>query len=104
MTGRAKRIYFVLRNRDKASQEERAMILKTAEEILTMKQWLVFQMKVKGLRNRDIAKKCREATIAEHWITAVEKVAESCKYMIPVLKLSARKGRAGFLEEEWESL
>lgn len=57
MTGRAKRIYFLLKNKSKENETERAMILKTAEEILTLKQWLVFRMKINGERNKEIAKK-----------------------------------------------
>ena len=99
MTGRAKRIYFLLKNKSKENETERAMILKTAEEILTLKQWLVFRMK--------IAKKCgvSEATISEHWVTGLEKVSESCKYMLPVLRFSAEKSEGGrFLCEEWNAL
>ena len=50
MTGRAKRIYFLLKNKSKENETERAMILKTAEEILTLKQWLVFRMKINEIR------------------------------------------------------
>ena len=57
MTGRAKRIYFLLKNKSKENETERAMILKTAEEILTLKQWLVFRMKINGERNKEFAKK-----------------------------------------------
>ena len=53
MTGRAKRIYFLLKNKSKENETERAMILKTAEEILTLKQWLVFRMKINGERNKE---------------------------------------------------
>lgn len=96
MTGRAKRIYFLLKNKSKENETERAMILKTAEEILTLKQWLVFRMKINGERNKEIAKKCgvSEATISEHWVTGLEKVSESCKYMLPVLRFSEEKARA----------
>lgn len=107
MTGRAKKIYFILKSRSTEQQEERAMILKTAEEILTLKQWLVFRMKINGERNKEIAKKCgvSEATISEHWVTGLEKVSESCKYMLPVLKFSAEKTTGeGFLQEEWNAL
>jgi DNA-binding NarL/FixJ family response regulator len=107
MTGRAKRIYFLLKNKSKENETERAMILKTAEEILTLKQWLGFRMKINGERNKEIAKKCgvSEATISEHWVTGLEKVSESCKYMLPVLRLSAEKSEGGrFLYEEWNAL
>ena len=75
MTGRAKRIYFLLKNKSKENETERAMILKTAEEILTLKQWLVFRMKINGERNKEIAKKCgvSEATISKHWVTGLER-------------------------------
>ena len=83
------------------------MILKTAEEILTLKQWLVFRMKINGERNKEIAKKCgvSEATISEHWVPGLEKVSESCKYMLPVLRFSEEKSEGGrFLCEEWNAL
>ena len=107
MTGRAKRIYFLLKNKSKENETERAMILKTAEEIVTLKQWLVFRMKINGERNKEIAKKggVREATISEHWVTGLEKVSESCKYMLPVLRFSEEKSEGGrFLCEEWNAL
>lgn len=107
MTARAKKIYIILKSRSDENQEERAMILKTAEEILTLKQWLVFRMKINGERNREIARKCgvSEATISEHWVTGMEKVSESCKYMLPVLKFSAeKKSEERFLQEEWDTL
>ena len=99
MTGRAKRIYFLLKNKSKENETERAMILKTAEEILTLKQWLVFRMKINGERNKEIAKKCgvSEATISEHWVTGLEKVS--------VLRFSEEKSEGGrFLCEEWNAL
>ena len=112
MTGRAKRIYFLLKNKSKENETERAMILKTAEEILTLKQWLVTRKELinldrNGERNKEIAKKCgvSEATISEHWVTGLEKVSESCKYMLPVLRFSAEKSEGGrFLCEEWNAL
>ncbi len=107
MTARAKKIYIILKSKRDENPAEREMILKTAEEILTLKQWLVFRMKVNGERNKEIAKKCgvSEATISEHWVTGIEKVSESCKYMLPVLQFSAEKKSAErFLQEEWDAL
>lgn len=107
MTARAKKIYMILKDKRDENQGERAMILKAAEEILTLKQWLVFRMKINGEKNREIAQKCgvSEATISEHWVTGMEKVSESCKYMLPVLKFSAEKKSAErFLQEEWDTL
>ena len=104
MTGRAKRIYFLLKNKSKENETERAMILKTAEEILTLKQWLVFRMKINGFSQYKIAEVLNEQGILSP-MEYKRSIGVRFKYMLPVLRFSAEKSEGGrFLCEEWNAL